>query len=88
MNEEGKCSREKYWPELTTDERIERMREVVRRLQNQVSAIAETVEELQNHRHLLPTGELCTPLPQVNYACGAPQPPYPRYGEGKDDVYF
>lgn len=44
-------SREKYWGELTADEKIERMRSEVKRLKTATEVTKVLVEELLAHEH-------------------------------------
>ena len=71
--------RQKYWKELTPDEKIERMHEVVQRLQSQNRTLSQTVDRLREHKHI--DGEIVTPMKR-------------HYGEdasgttASDEVYF
>lgn len=51
MEEEHKPSREKYWSELDADGKIERMRQEVRRAQNQLVEAQENIRQLLQHSH-------------------------------------
>jgi len=49
----GNCqvSREKYWSELTPDEKIERMRLVVREIRRELSDINNKMRKINRHKH-------------------------------------
>jgi hypothetical protein len=44
--------REKYWKELDESKKIERMREVVKSLQGDVTYLRSVLESLERHQHL------------------------------------
>ena len=43
--------REKYWSELTADEKIERLHDVVRSLRHKVNTQAQIIHDLAGHQH-------------------------------------
>lgn len=51
-SKEWQVSREKYWTELTSDEKIERMRGIVLSLQHQLHEAQNTIFALTMHKHL------------------------------------
>jgi len=52
MDEELKESREKYWSELQLEEKIERMRKMVKILMREVGELNDTIAKLRKHSHL------------------------------------
>jgi len=58
---EGMCRREKYWSELTDSEKIERMRDEVKRWQYKCAEMQNVVDKLHSHQHA-PNGEIVVPL--------------------------
>ena len=46
------CERQKYWRELSPEEKIERMRSEVKHLQTHLSSMTLILEQLQEHQHL------------------------------------
>ena len=84
MNDEQiKASREKYWSECSTEEKLERTREAVKQLQRDVALLNNFMRYLKTHSHL-PDGLVVIPLfmkdePQLNSLC------FPETG---DKVYF
>lgn len=59
MNEEI-CGREKYWSELNDSEKIERMRNQVKSLQEEAKRLRELIFKLLVHKHL--DGEIVIPV--------------------------
>ena len=51
MGEIMEAKREKYWKELTADEKVDRMRIVVKDLEKQLSWAQQTIEKLNRHVH-------------------------------------
>lgn len=45
-------SREKYWGELTAEEKIERMACAIERLQHSLNDMAKVIQKLENHVHV------------------------------------
>ncbi len=43
--------REKYWKELTADEKLERMRMEVKQLRNRLDAAQQTIQQSRQHVH-------------------------------------
>ncbi len=43
--------RDKYWKEITADEKCDRMRMIVKNLQNALSHAQQTIEQLNRHVH-------------------------------------
>jgi conjugal transfer/entry exclusion protein len=84
MNDEiNKICREKYWSELTTEERVERMREQVKNLQREIRSLGNLIQNLSEHNHL--NNEIVMPLRSRR---GLEKTEQTRRGPGKDDVYF
>ena len=50
-SENEKCGRERYWEECSFDEKIERMRQVIKVLQRQVDGLATMTAKLALHQH-------------------------------------
>ena len=52
----GGAERKKYWNELSAEEKIDRMREVIKRMERQLQTangeVRNLQRELKNHRHL------------------------------------
>jgi hypothetical protein len=69
MNANGLC-REKYWSELTDSERIERMRQEVKRCQQDIAMLIRAVIKLERHEHK-PDGTLMVPYNEngLGYPC-------------------
>jgi archaellum component FlaC len=79
-------SREKYWSELTTDEKVERMRDQVKSLIRIVDRLNYKLNLLFRHSHHDHEGRVTIPIDECREAIGAiggrVKP------ENKDDVYF
>jgi len=58
-----KSSRPKYWSELNSDEKIERMRDEVKMLKSQSQNFVNKMNRLENHEHS-PSGKILTPYNQ------------------------
>ena len=71
--------RNKHWSELTSDEKIERLREIVKRLESQNSNLRETVDNLREHQHI--DGTIVIPMKR-HYSGDVCE------GMPSDDVYF
>lgn len=50
-NEISKVGREKYWKELSAEEKCDRMRTIVKHLQNALGQAQQTIEQLNRHVH-------------------------------------
>ena len=50
--EERKVGRELYWSELDEGKKIERMREVIKRLEERINCLTSIVEPLKRHCHI------------------------------------
>jgi hypothetical protein len=74
---------EKYWSELTTEEKVERMRNEVRSLQTQVKCYGKMIDLFFHHLHQ--DGKITIPIERHN---GGESEERMRRGLGKDDVYF
>jgi len=82
-NTKPQPSRQKYWSELKSDEKIERLREQVKSVQYRQQGMEELLQRLNNHSHL-PDGSIVVPL----------HGDYPQQVHGSlrwekdDEVYF
>ncbi len=47
----GKCSREKDWDELNVNERVERIRKIVKDMKHAINRLNEEVDLLKQHSH-------------------------------------
>ena len=85
MNE---TTRMKYWKELDADEKVERMREQVKRLEMRIENMGRLIDKLTSHRH----GEdgqlhvLFNPF-ESGYG-GSPSRLLPSVPREDDEVYF
>jgi hypothetical protein len=72
--EGGKVEREKYWVELTVEEKVERMRWAVKQrfdmIEGRLRAMSELLIKLENHGHAPESGEVVVPL-RANRLMGA-----------------
>ena len=82
MNEALSAERQKYWKELRLSEKIERMRDTVKRLQSQLSEVSNLRRVLENHRY--DGNDLVLP---VNRSYGEGEVLTPR-DRDSDEVYF
>ena len=78
-----RITREKYWGELTTEEKIERMREQVKNLQREIRDLGSLIQSLSEHSHL--NNEIVMPLRSRR---GHGEGEQMQRGPGKDDVHF
>ena len=46
------CEREQYWKELDVDKKVERMRTIIKRLENRTDHLESMIELLKRHSHL------------------------------------
>jgi hypothetical protein len=80
--------REKYWCELTTEEKIERIREMFKRQMNNIRYINNIINKLKTHKH---NAEGMPIIEEVlNYIYGWEEQvgvPLTK-AEKKDEVYF
>ena len=83
MSDELKTSREKYWSELTTEEKVERMRNEVQSLQTQIARHGKMINHFFNHLHQ--DGKITIPIERHD---GKESEGRIRRGLNKDDVYF
>jgi hypothetical protein len=90
----GEPSREKYWSELTSDERVERLRQVIKSLQYRHDYTNEDMIKMQNHfyKHQHDAkGALIAPLTQYDGGLGGSlmgQVGVPTKGGNPNEVYF
>ena len=77
------CSREKYWSEVTIEEKIERTRREVKSLQSQINFVSRKVDQLLEHFHA--EGKIIIPLNRYD---DNPKEESRSRGIGKDEVYF
>jgi hypothetical protein len=79
----AKTMREKYWNELDWEEKVERMREVVKRLERALEKLSNSYLQLERHDHL--DGQLVIRLSDLYHE----QAYYGgRYRPNKDEEYF
>ena len=78
----GPC-REKYWSEISIEEKIERMRKEVKSLQREIRSLGDLLQNLSEHNHL--NNEIVMPLRSRR---GHGEGEQMGRGPGKDDVYF
>ena len=64
-NEDRGPKRAKFWKELTPEEKIERMREIVRQMDRRVDQLENRIASLERHDHL--NGNLVAPLQNGPY---------------------
>ena len=76
--------REKWWSELTSDEKIERMRQVLKNIQTDLQFFHGRVENLMRHDHS--NQKIVVPLEERGY--GAVNVGRSLQGEKPDDVWF
>ena len=76
-----KESREKYWSELNQDEKIERMRRIVKNQGREVEELKEKVRKLRKHSHMN-NGEIV-----VKFDADEPKF-YPGKAHHPDEEYF
>ncbi len=74
------CSREKYWSELSLEEKVERMRSIVKRLQRTVNDLGMDIRMLNNHDHL--DGEIVVKQKSLHSS------PNECSGTNDNEVYF
>ena len=82
-DEQIKASREKYWSECSTEEKLERTRKAVKQLQRDVALLNKFMRYLQTHSHL-PDGSVVIPL----FMKDEPQLTIKDFPETGDKVYF
>ena len=82
MSTELKASREKYWSEINVEEKTERLRWEVKKMQRNLSKCLKRLGQLEEHSH----GELGLLIPLKKHYQSE------NYGTGRlktdDDVYF
>lgn len=76
------CSREKYWKELTVGEKVERMREVIKAISNDMQATKRILYKMEKHSHQ--DNKLVIPFKDDR--CGGTIGH--RLGQKPDEVYF
>lgn len=85
-NDEGqrepRACREKYWSELTDAEKIERCRQVIHGLQNEVRFLSSRLETLEDHAHI--DGKIYTRRQGYGFAAEGPRIKNPK----DDEVFF
>ncbi len=82
MDDMKTTGREKYWSELTADEKIERQRRVIKANAVEIRRLSDNVRDLLRHRHL--DNEIVVELRSFrnDVACGQP------IMANNDDIYF
>lgn len=87
--EDTKAYREKFWIECTPDEKLERMRQIIKGLQGQVMEIRDYVEALMEHRHAPTDGSLLRPIGGSRVLAVQEFPRrYGRVTRSDEDAYF
>ena len=84
------ASREKYWKELKADEKVERMRTVVKRLEERIENLKQSEALLMRHSHT-EDGSVVVVNHLGNRYGGEEVSNYPhnnRPGMNPDEVYF
>ena len=84
--DETKCSREKWWSELTDGEKIERMRSIIVQQKNAIENLAADNRRLKKHSHNTYTGDIVISISHSDMY--ESERPRRRQGENKDDVYI
>ena len=51
MDDNLKCEREKYWPEMDDKQKIEKLQRELARTQQQLATISDYVEKFMEHEH-------------------------------------
>lgn len=88
--------REKWWSELTIEDKISRLREIVRRQATMINELSDRlyrVERMIRDHYHAPSGEIVVPLHTADIlyqTAGKEQNAigHRRDGENPDDVYF
>lgn len=84
MTDEMDAVRVKYWSEITPDERIDRTRSRVKRLDTEVDRLSRLVADLMTHQHSA-SGEVVISMdPYRRGGAGVPM----AQSEAGDDLYF
>ena len=79
-------SREKYWSELGIEEKVERMRKVIKQTERMLSELMGTVEQLRTHVHAQHDGRILYDPRQSSYGMAVGDER--RRHEKDDEVYF
>ena len=82
MCDEPKVGREPWWSELSTEQRVDRMRKVIKQLDSHLDALADKVFRLGLHEHNPHNGHPVVPLDLESSAYIPPPVGDP------DDTYF
>ena len=82
---EQAAQREKHWGELTSDEKIERMRLIVKQINRDICGLEEKIRKLIEHQHN-DKGELIIVRKMSYY--GEPEREGRRKEDSDIDVYF
>lgn len=80
----GVLSHEKYWSEIGVEEKIERMRGVVKRIESQLQNAYRLINELLKHSHNPHTGEVTSKLDKSP----GDLPFFRQPPQSTDEVYF
>lgn len=83
----GKAARQAYWSEVPLDEKCERLRSEVKRLQRDMGRVLESIALLLVHDHNA-RGEIVATLDSIRTSGIRGQEEARGRGPGKDDVYF
>lgn len=82
---DARMGRRKYWSEIDANEKIERMRDVVKVQSRTISVFERLLDELMKHSHA-PDGKLLRPIGRMGYASEDAEPR--KRGGEEDQVYF
>jgi len=86
MDEQTKPCREKYWSEVGIEEKVERMRQVIKQKDRTLSELWGIVEQLRTHVHAQHDGRILYDPGQSRYGMVAGDER--RRHEKDDEVYF
>ena len=84
------ASRQKYWSELKEHERIDRLREVIKRYEQRLEIAEAFIHSMMEHKHG-PDGSLVGPFNPHNHMPQYAKASYPdgrADTRGPDDIYF
>ncbi len=79
--------RQKFWSELTIEEKVERMREVMKQKDQMISELWRVVEQLKVHTHAHHDGRILYDLGQRGYGMLSGEQ-WLRQDKKHDEVYF
>ena len=81
----GHCltGREKYWSEIGIEDKVKRMRDIVKNMQNEIHQLRTRIYDLSEHSHS--EGKIVIPM---NKNDGCPQGYFPHSSTNDDEVFF